>query len=414
MQHSVVSLTGEEARKIFFTDQSMRLGEGYRILVGGAPRLEDIDVDSIGGDTEDADFIRRVHVLLQKERISDMIPVLCDDIHKRLEGWGFQGRIQPFREVYDLAFQTTIRVATCRELSEDRETINSLAQAYWDFETSTSAVSLLFPWLPNNLRRKRQRATETIYGTLAQFVALRRRAQSPTSDAIDVLISEGASDEIIVGFVLTTVLAGVSNTGMNICWNLIYLGIYPEWKKKVAMEAQTLLVNHTDAASAEPMHKRFATVSLEAWENEMPILDGVIRETLRMTMSSTAMRRNLQRDIHLSGGTIRKGEFLAYSMADVHEDPELYPEPAVFDPERYSKGREEDKKATFAHLGFGAGMRVAKVEMKIIIALVLLGYQYEIVDNRDYSLKRAPGIDKNNYLQARPSGEPFYLKYVKI
>ncbi|KAG6863637.1 hypothetical protein C0991_004519 [Blastosporella zonata] len=199
LQHSVVALTGEEARKIFFSDQSMRLGEGYRLLVGGAPRLEDLNVGSIGADTEDADFIRRVHFLLQKDRISDMIPVLCDDINQRLEGWGTKGRIRPFREVYDLALQTTIRVATCRELAEDRATIETLAQAYWDFETTTSAVSLLFPWLPNKAQKKRHRATETIYGILNQFVDLRRRAQSPSSDAIDVLISEGASNEIIVG-----------------------------------------------------------------------------------------------------------------------------------------------------------------------------------------------------------------------
>ncbi|KAG6918625.1 hypothetical protein DXG01_013036 [Tephrocybe rancida] len=449
LHHSVVALTGEEARKIFFSDQSMRLGEGYRLLVGGAPRMEDIDVDSIGGDTEDADFIRRVHLLLQKDRISDMIPVLCDDIHRRLEEWGTKGSVQPFREVYDvsgqklmsfvvnlsqLAFQTTVRVATCRELAEDTATIGKLAQAFWDFETSTSVVSLLFPWLPSFARRKRHTATITIYGIISQFVGLRRGSQSPSSDAIDILISEGVSDEII--FVLTTVLAGVSNTGMNICWNLIYLGIYGEWKAKVIAEVRQLLANHTDASSTEPLHKRLSIIPLEAWEDEMPALDGVIRETLRMTMSSTAMRRNMQRDIQLSSGTLRRGDFLAYSMADVHEDPELYPNPEVFDPERYERGREEDKRAAFGHLGFGAGrhlcpgMRVAKVEMKIIIALFLLGYEYGVFDKQGCILERPPGVDKNNYLQARmflifqrlvaqvnqarPTEQSYYIRYHKV
>ncbi|KAG6863638.1 hypothetical protein C0991_004520 [Blastosporella zonata] len=205
---------------------------------------------------------------------------------------------------------------------------------------------------------------------------------------------------------------------MNICWNLIYLGIYPEWKEKVAAEAQALLTNHTHVGSTEPLHKRFANVPLEAWENEMSTLDGVIRETLRLTMSSTAMRRNVQRDIQLSSGTLRRGDFLAYSMADVHEDPELYPEPGVFDPDRYKTGREEDKKVAFGHLGFGAGkplgrhlcpgMRVAKVEMKIIIALVLLGYDYEVVDDRDYHLDSPPEIDKNNYLQVSERDSAFH------
>ncbi|KAF5378883.1 hypothetical protein D9615_006980 [Tricholomella constricta] len=207
---------------------------------------------------------------------------------------------------------------------------------------------------------------------------------------------------------------------MNICWNLIYLGIYSEWKNKVTFEVESLLSNHTNTSPTEPLHKRLSEIPLDAWENEMPALDGVIRETLRLTMSSTAMRRNLQKDILLVGGILRKGDFMAYSMADVHEDPAVYPNPQKFDPERYRQGREEDRKVAFGHLGWGAGRhvcpgsRVAKVEMKAIIALMLLDFEYDVVDARDHVLSKPPAIDKNHYLQGRPAAEPCYIRYRKI
>jgi len=51
-----------------------------------------------------------------------------------MKNWGTQGKMNPFNEVYDLVFQMTVRMATCRELSEDKEVVNRLAKNYWDIE----------------------------------------------------------------------------------------------------------------------------------------------------------------------------------------------------------------------------------------------------------------------------------------
>jgi sterol 14-demethylase len=54
-------------------------------------------------------------------------------------------------------------------------------------------------------------------------------------------------------------------------------------------------------------------------------------------------------------GEVPNGEFLAYNMPDAHLNPDIYTDPEVFDPDRYSPGREEDKRVPYAYLGWGVG-----------------------------------------------------------
>jgi len=66
----VIALTGEQARKLFYTNNSLDISEGYRILQGGAPRIEDIN---IGEDFElkRQEGVKRIHGLFRKERVAE-------------------------------------------------------------------------------------------------------------------------------------------------------------------------------------------------------------------------------------------------------------------------------------------------------------------------------------------------------
>src|SRR6267378_425105 len=125
------------------------------------------------------------------------------------------------------------------------------------------------------------------------------------------------------------------------------------WKQRATKEYTTLVANHTDTLSSEPLHKRLATIPLNAWENELPSVDLIIRETLRMTLSFAALRRNLQRELKVDDVVIKPRDFLLYSLGRIHMDPEIYNEPSKFDPDRYLEGRAEDRKQTFAFVGWG-------------------------------------------------------------
>ena len=84
-------------------------------------------------------------------------------------------------------------------------------------------------------------------------------------------------------------------------------------------------------------------------------MDLIIRETIRMSVGGTFLRRSVAKGMELQGVKIQKGDFLAYSATDVHMNEDIYTDPEKFDPTRFEIGREEDKKAHFGYLGWGVG-----------------------------------------------------------
>ncbi|KAJ7790688.1 hypothetical protein B0H14DRAFT_3875577 [Mycena olivaceomarginata] len=301
----------------------------HRVLVvragcaegGVGADLADINVET-GGLDEEAHFVRQLLSLTTKDRLQDgakqCSSIFVNDIYKVMAAWGSAGSIDPFTEIYKLVFQMT-------------------------------GVSRL-----QRARRRSRRgflSLESVLATREGDDPPSTQRAVPSSDAFDVLISQGTPTEAIVGFVLRTIFAGVINTGMNASWALLYTSMNTEWKAKATAEIRALLSKHS-ASNTDALHTRLASIPLAAWEDELP------RSTL-----SLAQRR--------TGGGCRDpgaGDFLAYPLADVHLDPAIYPDPLRFD------------------LGVGlrcaapcAGMKVAKLEMKLVLAF-LAGFEYQVVD----------------------------------
>ena len=202
----------------------------------------------------------------------------------------------------------------------------------------------------------------------------------------------------------------------------MYLGANPTWKQRAIEEYTALVLKHTNTLSSEPLHKRLATIPLDAWENELPSIELIIRETIRMTVSFAALRRNVGKELRVEDVVIKRRDFLLYSLGRTHMDPEIYPEPTKFDPDRYLEGREEDRKQTYAYVGWGAGthlnalkeslflysnpgrhacvgVKMAKLQMKLVLALMLLGYEYELVDGSGKYPTPFPQPDRNDIQQ---------------
>ncbi|KAJ7043161.1 cytochrome P450 [Mycena alexandri] len=416
LQHHVVALSGEEGRKAFLSEKNFDLQEGYRILGGPAPDPRDINIEPVdGGATL---FVKHVLNLFRKDRIMDVTPHLLEDVNRRMDDWGKSGKINPFQEMYNLIFQMTVRMGTCRELADDPQATARLSKFFLLHEKAASPISLLLPWLPGRAKQAKEQATRGLYDLLSQYVDLRRRSSVRSADAIDMLVADGHDDATAIAFTLGIIFAGVVNTGINVCWTIIYLGDEPGWKQKVVDEVKTLLFNH--GSTTGPIHQRFSAVPLNAWEEEMPVLDAVIKETIRFTMSGTALRRNIGGDMLIAHKTVRNGDFLAYSLGDIHFDDQIYPNPLSFDPDRFLEPREDASKVLFPFLGWGAGrhpcagMRAAKLEIKFAIALFLSKFEYSVVDASGKAPKCLPQPDRNNIQNAKPLGDPCYLKFERL
>ena len=187
---------------------------------------------------------------------------------------------------------------------------------------------------------------------------------------------------------------------------LIDLAIHPEWREKCKKEIQDLLSSHASGSSSVTLSEKLGAIPLSVWEDEVPTLEACIRESHRMSGTGAALRRNLREDIKIGEQVVKLGDFVVCSMGDVHLNPEYYPEPDMYDPGRWLQS-DPLPNAAYTFLGWGAGrhpcpgMRVAKLEMKLVMALFLTRYEFDLVDVDGNFPDPLPVRNRNDVHQVR-------------
>ena len=136
-------------------------------------------------------------------------------------------------------------------------------------------------------------------------------------------------------------------------WMVTYLAGLPEWRHRARDEAHALLSMYATTSSTDTrdLAGQLATMPLEVWEKCTPVIDAVIRETLRVAQPHTAMRQNVGPEMYIAGARVPSGAYVVYPFSDVHLNPQLYPDPWRFDPGR------SDCEAQLGYVGWGGGER---------------------------------------------------------
>jgi sterol 14-demethylase len=98
-----------------------------------------------------------------------------------------------------VVFQLTVGMATCRELLNNQKDVKRLQNDYFRLEKSATPSAVLFPWLPGYSQIKRLLALKNLYYALLKYVKIRRAAAVPSTDAIDLMLAQGKTDQEIIG-----------------------------------------------------------------------------------------------------------------------------------------------------------------------------------------------------------------------
>lgn len=114
-----------------------------------------------------------------------------------------------------VVFQMTILLGCCRELASDLPALMEVQKHYFILEKTATPTALLFPWFPGPAKRANKASTKALFQTLSGYIEGRRKASVLSSDAIDLMLGQGMSNEDIAQFVLSIIYAGVINTGTN-------------------------------------------------------------------------------------------------------------------------------------------------------------------------------------------------------
>lgn len=120
----------------------------------------------------------------------------------------------------------------------------------------------------------------------------------------------------------------------------------------------------------------------------------LISEIMRRYPPAHRLERKCIKDYKVPGSdfTIPKDLIVAVSVQGIHMDPDIYPNPDKFDPERFSP-ENKAKRHSCAYLPFGMGprncigMRFALIESKVALAYIAYNFFVEPTENTPIPVK---------------------------
>ncbi|TGO09964.1 hypothetical protein BTUL_0149g00430 [Botrytis tulipae] len=185
------------------------------------------------------------------------------------------------------------------------------------------------------------------------------------------------------------IIAGTDTTANSLTFLIYNILKYPDLQRQIEDEVDTL-------------GDDFESKDVEG----LPLLNAVIDEGLRLWGAAPG---SLPREVP-HGGVELDGYFLPGSMTvctqsyTIHRDPEIYPEPESFNPQRWLGPKSDDFKT--AHHPFGAGSRtciglhLARMEMHLVLAKLFR----ECKGIRIASSQDDEGMEIENFFLIGPKG----------
>ncbi len=125
----------------------------------------------------------------------------------------------------------------------------------------------------------------------------------------------------------------------------------------------------------------------------LPYLNAVLDESMRAVTPVIGSFRVMRRDAVYRGYRIPAGWTVRLEIAGTHENGRVWPDPARFDPDRWL---DEAKRPPHSYIPFGGGPRIclganfAQAEMRVMLALLLRDYQWELEPGQDLRYRHIP------------------------
>jgi cytochrome P450 len=265
------------------------------------------------------------------------------------------------------------------------------------FTTDAGSLVVMPKWWPSKRQQQLEQAKTVITVYLSDLIRQRRSEAVDHGDVLSALLlardeqtGTGLTDEQIGDELYSLFVAGHETTALWLSWTLYLLAKHPDIQAQLYDEIDTI------GASDAPLMNTLS---------EMPLLNRVLQETLRMYPPawSLFMRRVIE-DIHLDDQIIPKGGIIYISPYVQHHLAQYWPDPDTFDPSRF-EGDWKSERPAYAFMPFGGGPRVclgsylAEVEAKVILQSIIKHYSVslmepnqEVIMNGGFTLRPYPGL----------------------
>lgn len=229
-----------------------------------------------------------------------------------------------------------------------------------------------------------QRARQALRAQIDEAIEERKNNPCERDDILSLMLSaryddgSAMSNEEVFDQLGTLVAAGHETSMISLAWAFYWLHRNPEALARLQAELDSLGPSPAPDALAQ-----------------LPYLDAVIQETLRLYPVVAINTRKLAKPFSLAGHELPVGLFIGAAASMVHYREDLYPEPERFRPERFL----ERTFSASEYFPFGGGARrclgaaFAVYELKIVLGTLLSRFRFRAADDKPVRpAMRAAGI----------------------
>ncbi|XP_072761631.1 cytochrome P450 4C1-like [Anoplolepis gracilipes] len=231
-----------------------------------------------------------------------------------------------------------------------------------------------------------------------QVLGIRRKRLA----MLDLLIAESQkgflTDLDIREEVDTFMFEGHDTIAMGITFALLLLAEHKDIQERVRIEVDTV------------MQENGGKLTMKSLQN-LPYLERCLKEALRLYPSVFLMSRKTGEDVKLQSYIVPAKTILHLHVYGTHRDPNFWPNPDVFDPDRFLPERIQNRHP-YSYIPFSAGprncigQRFAMLELKAMVAPLVHKFYLEPVEYlRNVQLK--------SDIIIRPS-QPVHVRFVPI
>ncbi|HWC08519.1 MAG TPA: cytochrome P450, partial [Solirubrobacterales bacterium] len=203
---------------------------------------------------------------------------------------------------------------------------------------------------------------------------------------------EAFTDREIRDQVITLMFAGHDTSTSTVTFMLHELARHPDVLARLCAEQDEVL-------GGKPP-------TIDQLEREMPYLDMVLDEVLRLYPPAWIGPRRAVRDFEFGGYSVPRGAYVYYCSWASHRIPEVFPEPEAFIPERFTR----ERKAALprgAYVPFGGGQRVCigkrfgQIEVKLVASMLLQRLRLDALPGRTVTIRQMPTLSPKGGLRMR-------------
>jgi cytochrome P450 len=308
-------------------------------------------------------------------------------------------------DVYAWKRNLAMRIAMRALLGLDPDEAGRGAAAAEHFERALGFYGIDYPLRllrgPGSPWRKLIASRKVLDQIVFAEVARRRAEPDPgRQDILSLLVGargeggEAFNDREIRDQVMTLMFAGHDTSTSTLTFMLHELARHPEVLARLGEEQDRVLAG--------------ATPTVDQLEREMPYLEMVLDEVLRLYPPAWIGPRRAVREFEFGGYTVPKGAYVNYCSWASHRIPEVFPDPEAFVPERFSRERKAQLPRG-AYVPFGGGQRICigkrfgQTEVKLVATMLLQRRRLDALPGRTMTIRQMPTLSPKGGLRMRVS-----------